>query len=74
LPARLKVSRKLSKTVFTAIRFSNNENPLPWIAIKVLLAEKFGVMPSAMDELTFPEVVEILAVLDGEGKASNLHT
>lgn len=46
------------------------ENSLPYQAVRILLAMKFGVMPDVIDNLPFSEVVEILSVLDGESKAS----
>ena len=42
---------------------------ISWEALRVLLALKFGVLPSQLDTLTFPEVSEILSVLDGQAKA-----
>jgi hypothetical protein len=44
---------------------------MPYQAIRVLLAAKFGVLPSEIDKLKFPEVAEVLAVLDGEAKATS---
>ena len=55
--------------MFTAFKF---EGELSWSAIRVLLAAKFGVLPNEIDKLHFPEVVDILAVFDGEGKATSL--
>lgn len=45
---------------------------MPWSAVRVLLAAKFGVLPEEIDRLKFPEVAEILAVFDGEAKATSV--
>jgi hypothetical protein len=42
---------------------------ISWEALRVILALKFGVLPRDLDSLSFPEVSEILSVLDGQGKA-----
>lgn len=57
----------LSKSIYITNRFSDGN--LPWQAIRVLLAEKFSVLPSEIDKLSFPEVNQILAVLDGTAKS-----
>lgn len=43
-----------------------------WEALRVILALKFSVLPNDLDKLSFPEVSEILAVLDGQNKAGGL--
>ena len=40
-----------------------------WEALRVILALRFSVLPSDFDSLSFPEVSEILAVLEGQNKA-----
>jgi hypothetical protein len=47
---------------------------MPWVAVRVLLAEKFGVLPREIDTIEFTEMVDILAVLDGEGKAMSVNS
>jgi hypothetical protein len=47
---------------------------MPYSAIRVLLAAKFGVLPKDIDEMKFPEVADILAVFDGEAKATSVGT
>lgn len=49
-------------------------NPLPWRATRVFLGEKFGVLPTKIDELSFQEVLDALSTFDGQGKADTLHT
>jgi hypothetical protein len=44
---------------------------MPYEAVRIMLAEKFGQLPSDIDRLPFPEALEILYVLDGQGKASS---
>jgi len=56
------------------MRMGGQENPLPWRAIRVFLAEKFGVLPTKIDELSFTEVIDALSIFDGQGKAGDLHT
>jgi len=43
---------------------------LPWEAVRVLLAERFSVLPSEIDAIPLPDLLDILNVLDAEAKAS----
>jgi len=62
-----KKATEISKSVYTGIKFSSGN--ISWDALRVILALKFHVLPHDFDEIPFPEVSQILAVLDGQGKA-----
>lgn len=62
-----KKATEISKSVYTGMKFSTGN--ISWEALRVILALKFGVLPSHLDDLPFPEVSQILAVMDGQAKA-----
>ena len=68
-PAYSLKATEISKSVFAGIKFSSGD--ISWEALRVILALRFHVLPSDLDDIPFPEVSQILAVLDGQGKAEN---
>ena len=62
-----KKATEISKSVYTGIKFSSGD--ISWEALRVILALRLHVLPSQIDDMPFPEVSQILAVLDGQSKA-----